>query len=589
MDSKPITLPVEPDPWPQAGLLVAKISGLFCLIVLVLLIASHVQGRSAELLDNKELASLKASLVKKPNDEALKKQVRELDLQLRQKHFKRTALNQAGGWLLLGGAIVFLLSYKPATQQKKLAKPVKQTAEQYARENQFTRIGISALGVIVAATGIALSLQADTLLTAKPAAANPGANTGSNTVKIAQAKPLSPFPSPEELKTNWSRFRGPAGSGISPFTNVPVAWDAKNGSNILWSVEVPISGPSSPVLWQDRIFLSGANATNREVYCFDTTGKLLWQQSVNPPRTNQEPPQVMEDSGGYGPSTPCTDGRRVYAIYANGDVAAFDISGTPAWARNLGKLDNGYGHATSLEMYQNRLIIQLDQGSSAKQNKSRILALDSATGQTVWETPPRPVPNSWATPIVINTGETNLLIACGSPWVMAYNPTDGVEIWRAKALSGEVLPSPVYSGGVVYVAIEGEKLNAIPVKGNGIITSNILWSADEGLPDIVGPLTDGERVYLVNSGQTATCYDAKKGTKLWDKEIGLAIKGSTTLVGDKIYGIGETGEGIVFQAAGEFKEIARNNLNEEVLATPAYADGRIYVRAKKHLFCIGVK
>lgn len=573
--------PVETAEWPQTGLFVARISGVFCLILLVLLSVNYFQARSSELLDNKQLASMKTALVKKPNDEALKKQIRALDLELRQKHFRYESLNRGGGWLLLAGTAVFLVSYKPATQRKKLPKPLKQTAERYAKENQSTRIGISVLGVVAACAALVLSLRAsETSLTPKPTA---------SPTPVVTVPLLPPFPSVAELKTNWSRFRGPSGSGISPYTNIPSEWNGKTGSNILWSVEVPLSSPSSPVLWGDRLFLTGANATNREVFCFDTTGKLLWQKPVNPARTNQEPPTVMEDSGGYGPSTPCTDGRRVYAIFANADVAAFDYSGNPVWARNLGKLDNAYGHATSLEMYQNRLIVQIDQGSSAKENKSKILALDTATGLTVWETQPRPVPNSWATPILINTGDRDLLIACGSPWVMAYDPASGAEVWRAKAMSGEVLPSPVYSSGVVYVAIEGEKINAIPVKGSGIVTSNILWSADEGLPDIVGPLTDGERVYLVNSGGTATCYDAKTGKKLWEKDIELAIKGSTTLVGDKVYGIAESGAGIVFQAGNEFKQLARNDLGEEVLSTPAYASGRIYVRGKKHLFCIGVK
>jgi len=568
---------------PSTPIWISRIAAVFSIVLLAILLINYFQAKSSELLDNKQLAGLKTALVKTPTNEALKKQVRELDQQLREKHFRHTALAKSGAWLLFAGIAVFFISYKPVVTRKKLPKPVKLTTEQYAQEKHLTRIGICAMGTLSAVAAFALSLNAETNL--QTAKASPDSAKRGNADAKASVASLPPFPTAEEWKKNWPRFRGPSGSNISAYTNVPSKWDVKTGENILWKTEVPISGPSSPVVWNDRIFLTGADETNREVYCFDSDGKLLWKKPVNPQRTNQEPPTV---SGGYAPSTPCTDGRRVYAIFANGDIAAFDFSGTPVWSKNLGKPKNDYGHATSLEMYQNRVIVQLDQGS-AKEKLSKILALDSATGTNVWESEPRPVPNSWATPIQINTGQRDLLIACGNPWVIAYDPSVGKEVWRAKALYGEVLPSPVYSSGVVYVAIEGEKLNAIPVNGTGDVTTNILWSADEGLPDIIGPLCDGERVYLVSSAGTITCYNAKTGKKVWDKELETNFKSSISVVGDKIYAIAENGTGFVFQAGNEYKEIARTDLGEETLSSPAYADGRFYIRGKKYLFCIAPK
>jgi len=307
------------------------------------------------------------------------------------------------------------------------------------------------------------------------------------------------------------------------------------------------------------------------------------------PGTDPEPPTVMEDSGGYAPSTPATDGRRVYAMYANGDVAAFDYSGNPVWAINLGKLDNSYGHSTSLEQYQDRLLIQLDQGG-AKDGKSKLLALDTATGKTVWQSPVRPVPNSWSTPIVVQANQRAQVITCANPWVISYDPTNGTELWRAQALYGEVTPSPIFAGGFVITVNEGEKISAIKPDGTGDVTkTHIAWSADEGLPDICSPVSDGKQVYLVTSGGTVTCYDLTSGKKLWDKEFEIGFKASPSIAGDRLYLFCDKGLAIQLQTGPEFKELNRSEMGEEILASPAFADGRFFVRAKETLFCIGGK
>jgi outer membrane protein assembly factor BamB len=353
---------------------------------------------------------------------------------------------------------------------------------------------------------------------------------------------------------------------------------------------VPISGPNSPVLWGNRLFLVGANKSKREIYCFDAaSGKIVWQKPVEAKSADPEPPTVMEDSGGFAPSTAATDGRRVYAIFATGDVAAFDLEGKPVWAKNLGKPDNSYGHASSLEIHQNRLLIQFDQGTG-KDGKSRLLSLDAQTGEIAWQSPPRPVPNSWSTPIVIQTGPREQIITCAKPWVIAYDPANGSEIWRAEVLYGEVTPSPIFSAGLVFTVMEGEKLSAIRPDGTGDVTkTHVAWSGEDGLPDICSPLSDGQRIYLLTTGGTVTCYDIATGKKLWEKETELSCHSSPSLAGDRIYILSDKGPGLVIQAGPEFKEIARTELGEEVLSTPAFADGRVYIRAKQHLFCLATK
>ena len=576
--------------WPQAQLRTAIVAGAFCVVVAALMLVNHFQSRSFDPLASPELVRMKAALVQNPADEALKKQVRMVDYNLRRQHSRHLALAGRSGLLLMVGASVFLLAVQSAIYRRKLPKTqkVERTHQTEDHAAATARWAVAVLGVMLGGAAWALAAQAPTLI---PAQAAKTAATAEPAVAAEPPAPTTPFPTPEELKQNWPRFRGPGGSGVSAYANVPTTWNAKTGENILWKAPVPVTGPNSPVLWGNRVFLCGATEKKREVYCYDAaSGRLLWQKQVGDiPGTDPEAPSVMDD-GGFAPSTVVTDGRRVYAIFANADVAAFDFKGNRVWARNLGKLDNSYGHASSLEMYHDKLLVQLDQGTG-KDGKSKLLALEGATGNTAWESAPRPVPGSWSSPILINTGQRELLVVTAKPWVMGYDPATGKEIWRVEALSGEVTPSATYGAGFVFTAIEGEKLAAIKPDGAGDVTkTHVAWSAEDGLPDVSSPLCDGQRVYLATSTGTITCYEATKGKKLWEKELdSISFKSSPTLAGDKVFFFSDKGTVFVLQAGDAYKEVARAELGEEVLSSPAFADGRIYIRGKKLLFCVGNK
>jgi outer membrane protein assembly factor BamB len=575
--------------WPQAQVRAAVISGAFCVVVAALLLANRIESRAYDPLTSPELKQLKTALLQNPTDEALKKQIRAADLQIRRTHSRRVRLAERGGWLLILGASVFLFSVQSAIYRRKLPK-----TEKVERTHETDEQAATAGRLAVTVAGLALGGVAWTMVAHTPSylPARPAKNAATaESAAAVEAAPTTPFPTAEELKKNWPRFRGPGGAGVSAYANMPVKWDAKTGENILWKSPVPIIGPNSPVVWGNRVFLCGATEKKREVYCFDgATGKLLWQKAVGDiPGTDPEAPTVMDD-GGFAPSTVATDGRRVYAIFANADVAAFDYQGNRVWARNLGKFDDSYGHACSLEQYHDRLLIQADQGTG-KDGKSKVFALDTATGNTVWESAPRPVSGSWASPILINTGQRDLFITIGKPWVIAYDPATGKELWRAEALSGEVTPSPVFGAGFVFTAMEGEKLAAIKPDGSGDVSkTHVAWSAEDGLPDISSPLCDGQRVYLATSGGEITCYNAANGKKLWEKEFdSISFKSSAALAGDKVYIFSDKGTCIILQAGDTYQEVGRGEVGEEVLSSPAFADGRFYIRGKKTLFCIGSK
>ncbi len=585
--TQPSSLEISPEK--ELGKRIAVVSFVFCLVLSVFLVANHFAGKAADPIQSPKLTALKAELVKQPKNDALKKEIRALDLDLRRKLDRHLALETTGAWMLAGGLALFLISIKTAAFRKKLPRPPKKVSglSTESRAMIQSSVAAGAVGVVLLGIGWIWTQQSPTLLVAQKTSTNALAAV----VAAAVPMPTTPFPDAAELKGQWPRFRGPDGSGISAFSNAPVQWNGTNAEGVLWKVKTPISGPNSPVIWGDKLFCTGATAQKREVYCYDAlTGKLLWQKAVTPaPGAPTEPPTVMEDSGGYAASTAATDGRRVYAIFANADVAAFDYQGNQVWGTNMGKMDNSYGYATSLILYQNRLLIQNDQGA-AKDGKSKLIALDTATGKMVWETQPRPVPNSWSTPLVINAAQKDQVITCGNPWVISYDASNGTELWRAQALYGEVTPSPIFNDGIVYTAMDGENLSAIKTDGTGDVTkTHIAWKADEGLPDIVSPFCDGKRVYVVSSGGTVTCYNAKDGKKLWNKEFEVTYKSSPAMSGDRVYLFNDKGECVIIQAADEYKEIARPGLGEEILSSPSFADGRLYIRGKTNLFCLGTK
>lgn len=579
----------ETSPGKELGRRIALVSFVFCLVLCAFLVANHQAGKAADPIQSPRLTGLKAALVKQPKNEGLKKEIRALDLDLRSKLNRRLALETTGAWMLAGGLAVFLISIKTAAFRKKLPRPPKKVSSLSAENRAMIQSSgaAGAFGLVLLGVGWFWTSTSPTLLVAQQGKTNALAGA----VAAAVPMPATPFPDAAELKGQWPRFRGPDGSGISAFSNAPVQWNGTNGEGVLWKMRTPISGPNSAVIWNDKLFCTGATSQKREVYCYDAlTGKLLWQKAVtSAPGAPAESPTVMEDSGGYAASTAATDGRRVYVVFANADVAAFDYQGNQVWGTNMGKLENSYGYATSLILYQNRLLIQNDQGA-AKDGKSKLFALDTATGKMVWETQPRPVGNSWSTPLVIHAAQKDQVITCGNPWVISYDASNGTELWRAQALYGEVTPSPIFHDGIVYTAMDGENLCAIKPDGTGDVTkTHIAWKADEGLPDIVSPFCDGKRVYVVSSGGAVTCYNAKDGKKLWNKEFEVPFKSSPAMSGDRIYLFNDKGLCVIIQAADEYKEIARPDLGEEILSSPAFADGRLYIRGKTNLFCLGAK
>ncbi len=558
----------------RAAMTTAVVAAVFTLAVGALMIVEQSRGKVHRWVKGSPITDLKVKLRENPVDEKLKQQIRALDLQRRRELFARLEFSAAGAWLLILGGLAFALSARAAVASRLVLPDPKQwgprAADEEAQAARRARFAIVGGWGLLAVAGVVLLRTTFVFPWGE--------------MLKAGAQQAQPWPAWEEMTQQWPSFRGADGSGVTTLAHVATNWDAKTGHNIAWKTAVPLPGNGSPVVWKNRVFLSGASKSQREIFCFDTrTGALAWQRPIQTPASAAGGSLDISEDTSFAASTPVTDGRRVYAIFANGDVGAVNVDGRPAWAVNLGLPDNHYGYATSLAIYQDRLLVLYDQGK-ADDKKSKLIALNARTGEKLYEKP-RPVDASWASPVVVQIGSVMQLITMAEPRVIAYDPVTGNELWHAEGVEGEVAPSPVAAAGFVYFVNPSNEL--IAMHADGARRGQVAWKAEDGIPDICSPVTDGQRLLLLTSDGLLTCYDAKTGKKARTKDMMTEFLSSPSLVGGRVYVFSRAGKGFVFD--DQLAQVGGGELNEKIAASPAFAEGRMYVRSEKSIFCIAPK
>ncbi|MHC5060893.1 MAG: PQQ-binding-like beta-propeller repeat protein [Planctomycetota bacterium] len=555
----------------QMALWSAIAGGVFSAVVLVFLVVNYVQIKVLDPIRAERLELMKVKLIGQPSSAELLPQIRQLDMDIRADRIRRLVFSRRGGYLLLGGLVVFVAGLKwTVVANRKLPMP------EAVGDKQALQVRQACMARWTVAAGLGLFGIAALVIALRPQIDLAG-----------DAAKIRPYPSIEEIGNNWAGFRGPEGSGISAYTNIPDKWNGKTGEGIIWKTKVPINSYNSPVVWEGRVFLSGAKKTKRQVYCFDAVGgQLLWTGDVSGSVGSSPATVSVSTDTGFAASTVVTDGRRVYAVFANGDIASFDFDGNHIWTRNLGSPDSSYGYASSLAMYQNLVLVQYDQGM-LEDAKSRMIALDGFSGLVVWEVK-RPVSASWTSPIVAKVGDGHQLITRGEPWVIGYDPASGAELWRAECDGTDVAPSPVYAGGLVFAVSPYNELFAVKADGQGDVTkTHIAWVGEDGIPDICSPVSNGEQVFLLTTSGTLTCYSLADGQMLWEEDLDANFMASPSLVGNRMYLLSEKGVMLIAEVGAAYKELARCELGDKTQACPAFADGRIYIRGRKNLYCIG--
>jgi outer membrane protein assembly factor BamB len=600
---------------------IAWIAAGFAIVMAFLLIANFAQTRLNKPTDSKTIPALVKRLSQNPGDEELKSEIRAFDLMARKAYFTSQWQLRTGSYLMFLAIIISVLAIRYILSAKSKLNEI----DGIEKVNELDKL-VAQKGVIYVGSGLIIlalisgilsynSLKeynpneskavqeekpaetvsvpvqqqddASSSITAVPTESPVIAEKAiqesvpvTTTAEKVVVAPSTGFPSVAELKANYPFFRGSQGDGVAFQKNTPTDWNGSGGKNVLWKVKVPKAGFSSPIIWGNQLFVTGADAQSRVVYCYDkNSGTLLWEVAAdNIEGSPAKMPKVTADTGLAAP-TMATDGHSVFAIFATGDVIAIDMSGKRLWARNLGVPDNHYGHGSSLIVYKDKLLIQYDSNKTGK-----LIALATKSGETVWETS-RNSKISWSSPILVNTGSRMELIMTTNPNVNGYDPQTGKELWNIACLSGEVGPSAGYTNGMVFAANEYAKLVGIKIGD----APEIVWEADEFLPEVSSPLAVNGLLYVATTYGVFACYDAKTGTKNWSQEYGDSFYSSPVYADGKVYITDMTGKTHIVKATKDYQLIGTPELGEKAVCSPVFQDGRVYLRGMNQLYCLGTK
>ena len=379
----------------------------------------------------------------------------------------------------------------------------------------------------------------------------------------------------------WPRFRGPTGQGAALEPEFPLRWSETE--NVVWKTTLPGVGNSSPVIWDDRIFITRATEEGQErvLACYSRTdGSRLWEHAAPAPSATEK----LYWKNSHASATPVTDGDRVLALFGNSGLVCCDMSGQRLWHQPLTAFDTTHGPGSSPLLYKDKVIVVQDQNKA----DSIFAAFDKTTGKPLWNKT-RPKSVNWSTPVVLRVADHDELIINGTTRITAYDPETGAELWFANGSSIETIPTIVVGGGLIFSTSgrNGPTLAILP-GGNGDVTAtHVHWQVVRGGPHVPSPAYHARRLYLLNDTGIVTCLDALSGKSVWQKRLGGKFTASVVEAGGKLLLVNESGVTYVLRAGDQYELMATNDLKEDVLATPAVLGGRIYVRTKQQLLCIG--
>lgn len=575
---------------------IAIVTVVFILALTAMLCVSYYQMQRVSPLETGVMETLKELNDANADNEALRQQIRELDLLSRKAYFVRAGQLKTGLYLLIGMVIVMItclnLYYKETkTLPEKDFDPIddwmiKSRARKYIVWVAFI-IALAGVG-FVAIQQLKMTEysgeESETPAQSGDAAAETVEETDGLPEESADTLSTDTLSAPEEeeaveerpvLKVSSKAFRGNNSSAVSSARDIATSWSLSSGKNILWQSSIPRHGYNSPVITGDKVFITGADEKARELYCYDVwTGELKWTVKADGiPGSPGTMPKVNDDTG-LAASTAATNGEQVAAIFATGDVICADMDGNRLWAKNLGLPDNHYGYASSLLMYGNTLIIQYQNNSDA-----RILALNAKNGNTVWSKSSKDK-IAWSSPVIATLGGKAVVVVMGNPAITAYELSGGAELWRVECMSGEVGSSPAVADGVVFGA--SEYATCIAIDG---ATGEKLWEAGDYLPECASLAATKDLVFCATSYGMVCAYDAKTGEVKKEHDLTTPFYSSPMVVEGKVYLFSNSGKAYIFSSSS-FELVTSFETGEKTFATPAFTDGMMIVRTDKSLYCV---
>jgi outer membrane protein assembly factor BamB len=401
---------------------------------------------------------------------------------------------------------------------------------------------------------------------------------------------------------DWSGWRGPGGFGQTDDKKLPLTWSAKTGENVVWKADLPLQGKddvksgvdqnqSSPIVRRGRVFVTVSHWTGKtdpkqppehHVVCYRATdGKLLWNVTVEPG------PWVFADlRGGYTASTPAADDERLYVVFGSSVIAALDHDGKPLWRREVKPYKFDVALAASPVLYGDTVILQCDETDK----QSRMIAFDKKTGDVAWEALRPNVGFAHSTPVIAEIAGKSQLLVAASNALQGVDPANGKVLWTCAAAGDTV--SPVLGGGLVYLdSGRGGTGVAVDPTGSGDVTkTNLKWKTAT-MPEGYGsPVVVGEHLYRLHSPGVLKCMKLATGEVVYSERLqGVSIHASPVVdPNGRIY-LASAGKTYVVKAGEKFEILATNDLGDDSPASPAVSDGKMFLKGRKTLFCVGAK
>jgi outer membrane protein assembly factor BamB len=395
----------------------------------------------------------------------------------------------------------------------------------------------------------------------------------------------------QAAEAEWTRFRGPNGSGVGQAGDLPAQWTEKDYN---WRVTLPGVGHSSPVVWGDRIFLTSGDrkSAKRFVLCLKASdGSGIWQRDFESKRHS------INEANSFASSTPAVDAERVYLYWTTPDeitLLALTHDGKDVWRRDLGRYESEHGGGTSPIIFEELVVL-----NNGQTGKCSLLAVDRKTGKTAWEierhgedVDGRP---AYSVPLVYQPDGGTPQILFSDNWargITSVDPKTGQVLWQARGvLSERCVSSPILVGGLIVASCGSDvpaQVTAVRPPANGA-GAKAAWTCDKSPPYVPTPVAKDDLLFLWNDSGTVTCLRAATGEKVWREKVGSEFLGSPVRVGDRLYCMSRQGDCFVVAAGEEFELLGRNPLGEGTHATPAVAGGVLYLRTFSHLISLGGK
>ncbi len=412
---------------------------------------------------------------------------------------------------------------------------------------------------------------------------------------------------------NWGQWRGPHNNGTSLTATPPVTWSETK--NIKWKVPIDGRGLSTPIIWENRVFLlttidtgiKDPNIPDPEdqpktnffdikrpntkhdfvVICLDrATGQEVWRRTA----VSKIPHEGAHQDNNFASASPLTDGKRLYCWFGSAGLFCFDLEGRLLWERDLGevKVGSSLGEGGSPALFEDHLVIVRDH-----QGESRIEVLNTESGRTVWSAK-RDEGNAWATPLVTRVGERIQVITAASNSIRSYDLGSGQLIWECRGLTGNVIPCPVrYRDSVICMSgYQGFSAMAISLLNRGDLSESdsIVWKHDRATPYIPSPVLSQKQLFYNRSNQSIiSCIDAETGEAIWGPERIEELKNiyaSPIATQDHVFYTDREGTTVVFATGLERRQVAVNRLNDRFDASPAVAGRQLFMRGARSLYCI---